>query len=338
MAPERITALIPTYNSERYIREAVESVLGQTYPIHEVLVIDDGSTDRTQDLLARYGDRISYISQPNAGPPAARNRGLALATGDLIALLDSDDLWAPTKTERQMDYFKRHPECGLVYSDMKTFDDTGIIEESVKISRHLQLPSGWVFAELFSETLFQTSAVLVRKKCLDTIGGFDTCLRMGDDYELFLRVARHFELGYVDEPLVFYRQHVSQGTRSWGKQLQEGLPWEFIVLNSVLRRYPEVIEELGRGKVHRRLSKPFATLAYACMAEGDHENCRRLIRSALHYCPINLAYLRYYVMTFLSPRTLAGVKHLSAMSRRFMGKHAGDPSASRWHSAGNSGL
>jgi glycosyltransferase involved in cell wall biosynthesis len=335
MPSARITALIPTYNSEQYIRETVDSVLAQTYPVHEVIVVDDGSTDRTQEVLASYGDRIRYVRQANAGPPVARNTGLAHATGNWIALLDSDDLWVPEKLELQMDYVQRHPSCGLVYTDMKTFDDGGIIEESVKISRNLTLPIGYIFPEMFAETLFQTSAVLVRKSCIDAVGVFDTELRMGDDYELFLRISRHYEIGYVDEPLVLYRQHATQGTRTWGKQLQQGVPWEFLVLKKIVDRYPEMTEELGRATVHQRLSKPYAALAYACMAEGDHKNARQLIRGALRYWPSNPAYLRYYLLTFLTPRMVARYKDFAKASKRFRKTTSNcvEDATGGWHSA-----
>jgi glycosyltransferase involved in cell wall biosynthesis len=332
----RITAIIPTFNSRGYIRDTVESVLGQTYPVHEVIVVDDGSTDGTEQVLASYAGRVRYIRQQNAGPPAARNNGVAHATGDWVALLDSDDLWVRTKIERQMEYLEVHPDCGLIYTDMKTFDDTGVIEESVKVSRNLTLPSGHIFPQMFAETLFQTSAVMIRKSCLDAVGGFDETLRMGDDYELFLRIARHFELGYIDMPLVLYRQHPTQGTRTWGKQLQHGVPWEALVLKKITNLYPEIFEELGRHNIQRRLSKPYVALAYACFAEGDHRNARQLTRQALRYWPSNFSYLRYYLMTFLSPRVLNWLRAAYDKS------HTNSASAgnaentmARWHSSGS---
>jgi glycosyltransferase involved in cell wall biosynthesis len=328
----KITALIPTYNCERYIRDAVDSVLAQTYPVHEVIVVDDGSTDNTKEALDGYANRIRYIRQANAGPPAARNTGIARATGDLIALLDSDDLWVARKIELQMDYLQQNPGCGLVYTDMKTFDDTGVIEESVKVSRNLSLPSGRIFPQVFAETLFQTSAVLIRKSCIDAVGGFDTGLRMGDDYEFFMRIARHYECGYVDEPLVLYRQHPTQGTRTWGKQLQRGVPWEFLVLKRIVDRYPEVVGELGKAAVQQRLSKPYFALAYACLAEGDHKNARRLLRGALHHWPGNFGYLRYYLMSFLTPKILARFKTLYEKNRKVDSESV----VERWNSAGSS--
>jgi len=337
MTVVKVTALIPTYNCERYICDAIDSVLAQTYPLHEVIVVDDGSTDQTQSVLARYGSRIKYIRQTNAGPPAARNTGIAQATGDFIALLDSDDMWMPEKLERQMDYLEKHPACGLIYTDMKTFDETGIIEESVKVSRNLTLPSGHIFPQVFAETLFQTSAVVVRKSCVDTVGPFDTSLRMGDDYEFFMRIARHYELGYVDEPLVLYRQHPSQGTRTWGKQLQQGVPWEFLVLKKIVDAYPAMIGELGRSHVHQRLSKPYFALAYACMEEGDHRNSRKLLQGALRYWPGNLVYLRYYVMTFLTPRTLVRVRELYERARDSSVPGKSASAEARWNTTSRPG-
>jgi glycosyltransferase involved in cell wall biosynthesis len=336
MESPKITALIPTYNCDRYICETVESVLAQTYLIHEIIVVDDGSTDRTEEVLARFAGRIRYVRQANAGPPTARNTGLALVTGDWVGLLDSDDLWAPNKTELQVNYLRDHPSCSVVYTDMKTFDARGIVEQSVKISRNLKMPSGRIFPQIFAETLFQTSSVLIRKSCIDEAGGFDTSLCMGDDYEFFMRMARHYEFGYVDEPIVLYRQHPRQGTRTWGKQLQQGDPWEFLVLKRIVDQYPQVFEELGTACVHHRLSMPYFALAYACMAEGDHANARKLMRGALRYWPNNPAYLRCYLMTFLGSRTLRNLRSVLERIRGTSDDIEMEKSKARWHSAGTS--
>jgi len=316
MSFAKVSAIIPTYNSAPYVCDAVDSLLAQTRPLHQIIVVDDGSVDDTRERLLRYGDKITYIWQANAGPPAARNVGFRQVTGDFVALLDSDDLWVPEKLAHQMDYFEHHPQCGLVYSDMKTFDESGIIEHSVKVSRNLQLPSGYIFPQMFDETLFQTSAVIMRKACIDHVGDFDIGLRMGDDYEYFLRVTRHYEAGYVDEPLVMYRQHPNQGTRTWGKRLHEGLPWEFLVLRRILDRYPEVFNELGRSRVKLRLAKTYFALAYACMLEKDHARARKLLSQALHHYPYSAGFLRYYLMTFVSPDLLAKLKTLGDGIRR----------------------
>jgi glycosyltransferase involved in cell wall biosynthesis len=310
MTRVKVTALIPTYNCDRYVCEAVESAVAQTYPAHEIIVVDDGSTDKTRNALRPYAGVIKYIYQNNAGPPAARNTGIAHAAGDIIALLDSDDVWLPKKLELQMEYLQKHPDCSLVYSDNKTFDANGVIEESVKASRNVNCPSGYIFPQLFADPPFQTSAVLIRKECFDKVGLFDTTLRMGDDYEFFMRVARSYKMGYVDLPLVMYRQHAEQGTRSWGRLLQQGVPWEVMVLKRILERDPAVVEELGKNVVSKRLSKAYFNLAYAKLGDGDHRSARRAVQGALRYWPTNPAYLRHYLMTFLAPRQVAKIRNL----------------------------
>jgi glycosyltransferase involved in cell wall biosynthesis len=334
MQATTVTALIPTYNSELYICQTIESVLAQAYPIHEVIVVDDGSTDRTEQVLAAYAGRIRYIRQANAGPPVARNTGLAVATGEWVALLDSDDLWVPNKIKLQIEYVDQHPSCSAVYSDMTTFDAGGIIEHSVKLSRNLSMPSGRIFPQLFAETLFQTSSLMIRKSCIDQSGGFDTTLRMGDDYEFFMRMARHYDFGYVDESLVLYRQHLNQGTRTWGKVLQQGEPWEFLVLRRIVDQYPEIYEELGTEHVNHRLSMPYFALAYACLTDGDHKNARRLLRRAVRYWPDHHGYWRHYLSTFLSKGMLATIRRFFEKNRSGMADDEIEKSKTRWHSAG----
>jgi glycosyltransferase involved in cell wall biosynthesis len=332
MEQPTVTALVPTYNNDRYICETVESVLAQTYPIHEIIVVDDGSTDRTGEVLAPYAGRIHYVRQANAGAPTARNTGLALATGQWVALLDSDDLWVANKTQLQIEYALRNPSCSAVYSDMKTFDSTGIIEESVKVSRNLTMPSGRIFPQLFAETLFQTSSLIIRKSCIDQIGSFDTTLRMGEDYEFFLRLAQHYEFGYVDQPLVLYRQHPRQLTRTGQQQPEQ--PWEFLALKKIIDQYPEVYEQLGREHIHHRLSASYFALGYACLEEGDYKNARRLIREALRYWPDHPGYIRCYLTTFLGRRVRLALRGLLEKIRTRANDNEIERSKARWHSAG----
>jgi glycosyltransferase involved in cell wall biosynthesis len=133
----KVSVVIPTYNCSSYLKEAVDSVLNQTYRNYEVLVVDDGSSDGTRCTLEPYLDTINYIYQENRGAPAARNTGIRAATGEFIALLDADDVWLPEKLQLQMEYFESHENCSLVYTDMKTFDEHGVIEESIKLLKPL---------------------------------------------------------------------------------------------------------------------------------------------------------------------------------------------------------
>src|SRR3990172_2985097 len=125
-----VSVVIPTYNSAQFIGEAVRSVLEQTYSHHEVIVVDDGSTDNSEDVLRLFGERIQYIHQENRGPSAARNGGIRLAKGDYICFLDADDLWLPGELEVQVSFMGCHKDVGLVLSDHGEDDSTGIVSES----------------------------------------------------------------------------------------------------------------------------------------------------------------------------------------------------------------
>jgi len=303
-----VSVVIPAYNSARYIAQTIESVLKQSYRPFEIIVVDDGSTDDTRSVLEKYRDWIIYIHQENAGEPAARNTGIRQARGDFIAFLDADDLWLPDKLKFQMDYFEKHPEVALVYSDMKLFDETGIVHQSVKEWLGMSPPCGYIFPELFTETLFGSGTVFFRKACVDQVGFFDESFLVGSDYEMWLRMARHFEFGYVDKPLLMYRHHPTMATRGLGKTLQNGIPWETKVINKILMLYPEAKKELGRAVVRQRLARPFFYLGVSLLDHGDHAKARWLFARSLHQWPWSLRCQLRYIATFLNPSQLSRLK------------------------------
>jgi glycosyltransferase involved in cell wall biosynthesis len=316
MQREKVSAIIPVYNCERYVSAAIESVLAQTYPVHEIIIVDDGSTDGTRAVLESYIGRIRYIRQEKRGVAAARNSGIVHASGDFIAFLDADDLWLADKLQLQMDFLRNHPQYGLVYSDMKTFDETGILHESVKIWLNMSPPSGWIFKELFAETLFACDATVFAKACVDRVGYFDESLAVGEDYNMWLRMARHFQIGYLDVPLTKYRQHASMTSRRIGKSLIDGVPWEVIAIKKVLNLYPQAARELGKYKVRKRLSRPYYFLGCDRLAGGDHFEARRFFSRALRYWPANWDYQIRYLATLLSPSQIESLKDLYHRSLR----------------------
>ena len=326
MKPATVSAVIPVYNNGPYIAEAVSSVLAQTRPANEIIVVDDGSTDNTAAALEPYRNHIKYIYQQNRGEPSARNRGIRESKSRYIAFLDGDDLWLPSKLELQMDYLRQHPGCALVYADMSTFDETGTIEASVKEQFRMTLSSGRIFPALFMRSLFGSGTVILQKDCVAKVGYFDEELLVGSDYEMWLRIARHFELGAVDRPLLKYRCHDAMATKGLGLKLCNGLPWEVAVLNKILQLCPEAVTELGRSAVNRRMSKPWAGLAYARFRQSDYRGARELFRKATAYWPTNLRYWAFYWATFLNPTQIAAARKLYrqlSMSRR-----AQDPNVS----------
>jgi glycosyltransferase involved in cell wall biosynthesis len=208
-----VSAIIPTYNREHIVCEAVESILRQTYPKIEVIVVDDGSTDGTLSALEQYGDRIRIITQNNSGPSAARNRGIEASNGEIVAFLDSDDLWLPTKIERQVALLvkaDRSVPCCLCNIAMQWVDKKltsfQIAQLSSAIEEGVWLNPDEVLATRFVLT---NQGIAIRHEVLDRIGGFDEGLRLLEDYELSLRLSLEGPWAFIREPLVTWRQTTS---------------------------------------------------------------------------------------------------------------------------------
>ncbi len=213
-----ISVIIPTYNRAHMVVEALESVYAQTWRSLEVLVVDDGSTDHTalavQDSFEAHQNdfALRYISQSNAGGNAARNLGAEKAQGSIIAFLDSDDLWHPSKLERQMAVMGRHLKCGAVYCGVREVDaETGKI---VRIPVRAY-PQGNVLNELLvRDSTAPTSTYLLRKSIFEDSGGFDPMLRARQDWDLWIRLAAQSEIRAVEAPLVDLRHHSGPRTIS----------------------------------------------------------------------------------------------------------------------------
>lgn len=205
----RVSVVIPAYNAEAYIRESIDSALAQTHRDVEVVVVDDSSTDGTPRVLDAYGSRIRPHRQSNSGAATARNTGVQLATGEWIAFLDADDLWHPTKLQRQLEGLDR----SWSYTNRTNFGLRG--EVPVLQSDCTAMHDGDVFVRLLSEGNFITnSSVLIRRDLFLRLGGFTTQLRNAEDWELWLRVAEHHPVAYCAEPLVRYRFHAAGKSRN----------------------------------------------------------------------------------------------------------------------------
>lgn len=181
---------------------AIDSALAQTHPVEEIIVIDDGSTDGTGEALqARYGERIRYHWQPNGGVSAARNTGMALANGRYFALLDSDDLWRPDKTARQLEWLSAHPDFGMVLCDVVRVDGDGKPYD-VFHRREVLREDGWVLRWLLLNPSLVPASTMFRREVYETCGGFDTSLRTAEDIDFHLRVAHRWKIGVIEAELV----------------------------------------------------------------------------------------------------------------------------------------
>lgn len=204
--------VIPACNNERFIAETIESVLGQTRPAAQIVVVDDGSDDATPEILERFGDRIEVVRQDRQGFAAARNRGIEACRCDLVAFLDSDDIAEPSRHEKFVETLSGDAEAAMAFSSARLIDDTG--QGASRPMREVQYARKRFFGlMLVRNRIVSCSAVVARRDALEQVGGFDENLAHNEDYDLWLRIARRHPVAYIQEPLVRYRlnkKNVSQ--------------------------------------------------------------------------------------------------------------------------------
>jgi len=205
-----VSVIIPVYNGADYLREAIDSVLSQTFDDYELIVVDDGSTDDTPAIAKSYGASLTYIRQENRGVAAALNQGILRARGKYIAWLSHDDVFLPNKLERQVDFLQQFPEFKACYTDSYTIDSHGTIIQEWEAPWY---PRQQAIRILFSRMYIGGCSMLIERACFDKVGLFNEKLRYTQDAEMWFRMLRHFEVGRVPGKLTKYRTHPDQGSR-----------------------------------------------------------------------------------------------------------------------------
>ncbi len=267
-----VSIVIPLYNAAEVIAETIRSVLVQTWADREILVIDDGSTDGSAEIVQTFGDQVRYFHFDNAGVAKSRNRGIALSRGQYIALLDHDDLWDPTKLEKQVRVLETRPEVGLVY--------TGIVHLEKDGRPRQKFPTGPPsrFYQLFVKGFGPTpSAAMLRRSVIEKVGGFDE--RFGsaglDDHEFWPRVAQQCEIALIDEPLTYHRH-------------REVKPPQ-IELSHRLLLNEALMERFGHDPAKRQFllgerAASLADLGKWRLSQGDWAGGRACLRESLGLC------------------------------------------------------
>lgn len=198
----KISVIIPTYNRASFIVKTIQTVLNQTLVPHEIIVVDDGSTDNTEDILREFcyinPDKIKYIKQKNQGVSSARNAGIKISSNDWLCFLDSDDLWEDTKLEEQINFHKQNQDILFSY----TLEHWLFNDKTIKQKKHQQKQSGFCFKENIANTLIGASTVMLHKSILEDIGLFDEDLKVCEDYDLWLRILYKYELGIIQKELI----------------------------------------------------------------------------------------------------------------------------------------
>jgi glycosyltransferase involved in cell wall biosynthesis len=323
-----ISVAIPTYNNARYLTGALDSVLSQSFTDYEVIVVDDGSSDDTDSVLGPYRSRIRYHRQDNQGIGAARNVVLRMAAGEMIAFLDSDDRWDPDHLLVTHQVLTQHPELGAVFGDFRIIDGDGrtthesgirfqfsvfdrlsieiadVFERAEEIkarNRRYRVRAGDIFDTLFLGNFILPSSMVVRRALARQIGDFRP-MRTQEDYEWLLRLAKHHELAFVEEPLVSYRRHPSQLT-SYAR-----LESILLAANEIIGGYEAEFRSQRRSKVFDRRKAGLAlALGTTYLRQGRKQEARRAIAESFRRSPGHLPAYFHHALSFLPHRLLAAL-------------------------------
>jgi glycosyltransferase involved in cell wall biosynthesis len=277
-----VSLVIATFNHARLLGDAIDSALAQTLGGVDVIVVDDGSTDDTPTVLARYAGRIRVLRQPNRGLAAARNTGLAAARSTYVAFLDADDVMAPAKLAEQVAVLERAPTIGWTYCDVliETVATGAIVRASERFGYAARALEGWLFPELIHGNFIPAIAPLVRRTALDAAGGFDERLTALEDWDLWLRLALIAEARYTPAVLVRYR--VQPGGMSEDRARMDRN--RFRVLDKLYRTRPAALE--GLGAVGRRIiADTHNWLGKEAYASRDWSEARRRFAASVLTVP-----------------------------------------------------
>ncbi len=239
--PRPETSIVITcYNYGRYLRGCLQSVVEQTYTDYEIIVIDDGSTDDTPQIMQGLAGQpnLRYVRQENGGQARAKNHGLQLSRGRYVAFLDADDLWEKDKLEKQIPLFS-NPAVGVVYGRANLIDDNGAPIDLGLLGGNLTPRAGRVSRWLFINNFIWFSSSVSRRECLERFSGFDESLPMGIDWDLWLRISAQYDFDFVDEPLIRYRVgHPGQ----MSKNLEVRQQCSDRIMERFLRMHPGLVD------------------------------------------------------------------------------------------------
>jgi glycosyltransferase involved in cell wall biosynthesis len=281
----RVSVIIPTFNRREYLPVALDSVLAQTYTDYEIVIIDDGSTDDTRDILAPYEQRIRYFYQQNSGIAAARNRGIEESRGAYLALLDSDDYWLPGKLALQVEGLEKNPQWGMVATRCSSISPDG------RFRRHNRPgKSGWILTDLFKSNFIRTSSAMITRECLDQVGLFDTALPECEEYDLWLRIAYRYPIGFINQSLTVYTDN-PHGVST------DSLAGRHVRITVLEKEY--LRECIPPALYRRRMARNYHYLGRHYLRRGQRSEGKKYLRQALQRNPLDLKNLLHYTLTLL---------------------------------------
>lgn len=304
----KVSVIIPSYNCERYIAQTLNSVLNQSYKDIEIIVVDDGSSDRTREIVASFGPSVQLIAQANAGRCAARNRGISQAVGEYICLLDHDDYWFPDKLARQVEQFQLHPEVGAIYSPFILWngDNDDHFPEPERFDLTVYPDgtdadfSGWIYHLFLIDIYALTSAIMFRAEVFRKCGVYDESLPYSEDWDVLLRVAREYPFIKLYRPATLYRQHIQQGSR-----VVRNIDYRTVLLSQAAKKWGLCSRDgrcVSRQQFLNQLAAYHACFALDNLRAGHRWIAIRSFAKAWFACPLNLKYPAYIPAALLGWR------------------------------------
>jgi glycosyltransferase involved in cell wall biosynthesis len=293
----RVAVIVPLFNAEAYVAETINSILAQSYEDFVVMVVDDGSTDRSRAVVEGIPDeRVFLHAQPNSGGPATpRNVGIRLTTSEYVALFDSDDLMLPGKLAESVQALDACPQAGFVISNFERIDERGQLltedflapygafQEIVAAHRmrdeFVYLPPDALFKTLCKQNFFGTSSVVARRATLDVVGGFDETLKNSDDRDMWFRLTREFGGAYIPRPLHQYRWRQGSISSRGGVVNAEGR------IKVIQRQLQHELSTTARRDLRARVSEHYTGLGYALRKQGQRVDSAAAFLRAFTYAP-----------------------------------------------------
>jgi len=292
----KVSVAIASYNNAKFLPEVLESIFNQTYKDFEIIVMDDASTDNTQEAINRFKDKIIYERLPeNRGSPTAWNKAISLATGKYIVLAAADDVWLPERLSEQLKILDNQQNIGLVYGKCITTDEKGT---PMREPSNRKYPSGKIFLDLFlNDNFMPASTVIFRRELLAKSGMLDEALRLCQDYDFYLRLCRYTEAAFVDKPIVKYRKH--PGSVTTGKR-HNAFAFQRKVIYKIWSMFKDDKESELTYEIYRK------RLVKQCLKEGRYYLrykekllARESLQEALKTSPFNPAVLFQYLRTLI---------------------------------------
>jgi len=309
-----VSVVIPTFNRRKYICDAIDSVLNQSFRDFEIIVVDDGSTDGSGEVIEqKYGDAVRYVYQQNQGRSAARNAAMQLARGRYIAFLDSDDAWKPEKLERQIRILESSEDVGFVHTFTEVINADGSANH-IETERRMKLyrkavKRGYTFLGMSQECIMFLSSVMVRRSLVETVGPMDQELAAFEDWDWYLRMVRIAKIATLTQRLVSFRLHAGNTST---KEFIEGRI-------KTCRKHLGLLESACEDKIAR--SNFYAQMATAYYLQAESKQCTQNIWKALQCYPFAL--FKYSnarpILSLILPAWLMGWMRRAALWFRLRG-------------------